>query len=222
MTRTLTELPKVQPTSTHDSTNGHAPPMGSDVADAPKRRRVPPLLVGVTVGVVAFGAFVALTPLQPRSVPVLVVRSAVAQGGVITRSELGVVSLAVPKGLAVLPASAEATVPGSHASAQLAPGQLLATSDFTTAATNQARVGLALRAGQFPNDLAAGMRVAVLQAGANTTAPTVLAGDASVMSVAPYAGSPDGALVVLGVPTSAAGRVALAGPAGEAVLVALP
>jgi hypothetical protein len=218
MSRSLTATPTLGPTNL----NGHAPPMGSEDTETPQRRRIPPLAWLVVVAVAAFGAFVALTPLQPRALAVLVVRSPVAQGALISRSDLGVMSLAAPKGLAVLPASAEATVVGSHASVQLTPGELVATSDYSATPLSQAMVGLALRAGQFPNDLAAGMRVAVLQADPRTNAPMVLAGDANVVALAPSAGTPNGALVVLGVPTNVAGRVALAGQSASAVLVVLP
>ncbi len=191
-------------------------------------RRVPPLAVGLGVGAVAFVAFLALTPSLPRSTSVLALRSGVAEGTPITSSQLRVLSMPVASGVATVPASAEQQVLGSRAAASLPAGSLLAPGDYTTSASPQATVGLSLKPGQYPPNLAAGDHVmavsqpstGALSSGAMSSFQVPIR--AVVLSMRSSTANPDGALVALGVDPSAASTMAVAAAGGQVTLVGVP
>lgn len=188
---------------------------------AKARRRVPPLAVGVAVGAVAFLAFLALTPSLPRSTSVLALRSGVAEGTAIGPDQLRVLSIPVASGVATVAASGEQQVLGSRATASLPAGSLLAPGDYTTSASPQATVGLSLKAGQYPPNLAVGDHVAaVSQAGGAVTSG--VAPRAVVLSVHSSTANPDGAVVALGLDPSGATTLAQQGTSGQVALVVLP
>lgn len=190
-------------------------------------RRVPPTAVGVLVGALAFGVFVVLTPAGSRSSPVLVVAHPVPAGHRISASDLRVVSLRVPAGLAVVRAVDEGSVVGQVAKSDLSAGSLLAGDEVGSSSGSATEVGLALKPGQYPPGLVPGDRVEVLAgpAAGDSTAPTasggglVLAPVGVVQSVSPAAADPNTVMVGLQVAAGEAVTVAEAGAAGRVVLV---
>ena len=190
------------------------------------RRRPPALAVGLAVALIALGVFVFLTPRTARATPVLVLRSPVAAGQTITADDLKVVSLALPKGLAAVPASQEASVVGKVARANLSLGSLLAPSSYGSTAGQWSEVGVSVKPGQYPPGLAAGAQVEVVvgpSAGGTTATPlalgTVLAPTAHVVSVTTGAGTPGTAMVALDVPPAEALAVAEVGAAQQVLLI---
>ena len=218
---TLAELTTAKPVS---STNGSAPEMSKP------RRRVPPLLVGVGLGIAALAVFVWLTPAGLRSTRVLVLSRPLAAGATISTADLRVVSLAVPKGLQVVPASDEGQLVGQTALVDMASGSLLVAGELGQPGSSGSIVGVALKAGQFPPGLAAGQRVEVVavpsgsglgSAGA-VPAGTVLAPNAVVESLSAI--SADTSITVVGLSVSGPESLAIAqaNATGQVDLVAIP
>ncbi len=210
-------------TRTTFETNGHAPTK----AEPKVRRSPPPLAIGLVVAALAFGVFVVLTPRAARSVPVLVLRHSVAAGDLLSAGDLRVVSLAVPRGMATVPAAAEASVVGQVAQSALGAGSLLVPSSYGPPNGTESVVGVSLKPGEYPPGLSAGDRVEVLVGPAQSGVPgvmvpvgTVVAPGALVTSVAASASDPNVVLVGLEVVPAEALGLAELGATGQAVVVA--
>lgn len=191
-------------------------------------------LVGLGVLVVVGSALafaVTATHLGSRQA-VLALTRAVPAGGVIDQADLAVVHVSADPRLRPLAAAQLSSIVGRTAAVPLAPGSLLVASELGPASAlgpDQAGVGVSLKAGQYPPDLAAGMTVSVVDVGAPTTAlpttpappgQTVVAA-ATVTSVSTPAdtSSSDATVVGLVVPAAEADQVAALAGAGRLALV---
>ena len=201
------------------------------------RRRSVPLAAGGVVLVVVCALVFAEGWLQAgHRQPVLALAQPVAAGQVITAADLETVRVSVAGPVSLVPASRQAEVVGSTAAVSLPAGSLLAGSDIGTPppVKGQVRLGVALKPGQYPPDLAAGQDVDVLATPAASAsgsssgsggAPAALpVGEAVVLSVSPAtASSGSGDTVVeIQVPADAMPQVAAANAAGQIALVTIP
>jgi hypothetical protein len=200
------------------------------------RRRSVPLAAGGVVLVVVCALVFAEGWLQAgHRQPVLALAQPVAAGQVITAADLETVRVSVAGPVSLVPASRQAEVVGSTAAVSLPAGSLLAGSDIGTPppVKGQVRLGIALKPGQYPPDLAAGQDVDVLATPASASgsssgsggAPAALpVGEAVVLSVSPAtASSGSGDTVVeIQVPADAMPQVAAASAAGQIALVTIP
>lgn len=149
---------------------------------APARRQRRPLLILVGALLVLGGAAVAaqlFLQVGQRS-PVLAMVRPVPAGQRITSQDLAVVRISVDPGLRVVPASERSRVVGQVATVDLLAQSLLtrqATASTTVPGAGQAVVGIALKAGQMPNNLKAGDRVMLV-----LTPPAATAGGAASTS----------------------------------------
>jgi hypothetical protein len=191
------------------------------------RRRVPPTVVGLLVGALALGVFVVLTPAGSRSSPVLALARGVPAGDRLSASDLKVVSLQLPRDLAVIRAADVSSVVGQVAEVDLAAGELLAPGQVGAPLGSMSEVGLVLKPGQYPPGVAPTDQVEVLNAPGSvdstvtsgSASGTVLAPVAVVESVSPAATDPSTLLVGLRVSAAEAVTVAEAAAAGRVVLV---
>jgi len=167
--------------------------------------------------------------------PVLALAQPVAAGQVITAADLETVRVSAAGPVSLVPASRQDEVVGSTAAASLPAGTLLAGSDIGTPppVKGQVRLGIALKPGAYPPDLAAGQDVDVLAtpaaaaSGSSSSggAPAALpVGEAVVLSVslaAASSGSGD-TVVEIQVPADAMPQVAAANAAGQIALATIP
>ncbi|MHB1875001.1 MAG: SAF domain-containing protein [Streptosporangiaceae bacterium] len=168
--------------------------------------------------------------------PVLALAQPVAAGQVITAADLETVRVSAAGPVSLVPASRQAEVVGSTAAASLPAGTLLAGSDIGTPppVKGQVRLGIALKPGAYPPDLAAGQDVDVLATPAAAAsgsssgsggAPAALpVGQAVVLSVslaAASSGSGD-TVVEIQVPVDAMPQVAAANAAEQIALATIP
>jgi hypothetical protein len=201
------------------------------------RRRSVPLAAGGVVLVVACALVFAEGWLQAGNrQPVLALAQPVTAGQVITAADLETVRVSAAGPVSLVPASRQAEVVGSTAAVSMPAGSLLTGSDIGTPppVRGQVRLGVALKAGAYPPDLAAGQDVDVLATPASGTtgssassgsAPAALpVGQAVVLSVspAPAAGGSGGTVVELQVSADAMPQVAAANAAGQIALAAIP
>ncbi|HEU5416619.1 MAG TPA: SAF domain-containing protein [Streptosporangiaceae bacterium] len=167
--------------------------------------------------------------------PVLALARPVAAGQVITAADLETVRVSAAGPVSLVPASRQAEVVGSTAAVSLPAGSLLAGSDIGTPppARGQVRLGIALKPGAYPPDLAAGQDVDVLATPAaaasgsssSGSAPAALpVGEAVVLSVsaATAAGGSGDTVVEIQVPADAMPQVAAANATGQIALAAIP
>ena len=200
------------------------------------RRRSVPLAAGGVVLVVACALVFAEGWLAAgHRQPVLALSQPVAAGQVITAADLETVRVSAAGPVSLVPASRQAEVVGSTAAVSLPAGSLLAGSDIGTPppVKGQVRLGIALKPGAYPPDLAAGQAVDVLAtpaaaaAGSSSSggAPAALpVGEAVVLSVsaATAAGGSGDTVVEIQVPADAMPQVAAANAAGQIALAAVP
>jgi hypothetical protein len=200
------------------------------------RRRSAPLAAGGVVLVVVCALVFAEGWLAAgHRQPVLALAQPVAAGQVITAADLETVRVSAAGPVSLVPASRQAEVVGSTAAASLPAGTLLAGSDIGTPPPlkGQVRLGLALKPGAYPPDLAAGQDVDVLatpaaaasgssSSGAASAALPV--GEAVVLSVSPAAASSGSGdtVVEIQVPADAMPQVAAANAAGQIALATIP
>jgi len=200
------------------------------------RRRSVPLAAGGVVLVVACALVFAEGWLAAgHRQPVLALAQPVAAGQVITAADLETVRVSAAGPVSLVPASRQDEVVGSTAAASLPAGTLLAGSDIGTPppVKGQVRLGIALKPGAYPPDLAAGQDVDVLAtpaaaaSGSSSSggAPAALpVGEAVVLSVslaAASSGSGD-TVVEIQVPADAMPQVAAANAAGQIALATIP
>ena len=200
------------------------------------RRRSIPLAAGGVVLVVVCALVFAEGWLQAgHRQPVLALSQPVTAGQVITAADLETVRVSAAGPVSLVPASRQAEVVGSTAAASLPAGTLLAGSDIGTPppVKGQVRLGLALKPGAYPPDLAAGQDVDVLatpaaaasgssSSGAASAALPV--GEAVVLSVSPAAASSGSGdtVVEIQVAADAMPQVAAANAAGQIALATIP
>ena len=200
------------------------------------RRRSVPLAAGGVVLVVVCALVFAEGWLQAgHRQPVLALSQPVAAGQVITAADLETVRVSAAGPVSLVPASRQAEVVGSTAAASLPAGSLLASSDIGTPppVKGQVRLGIALKPGAYPPDLAAGQDVDVLatpaasasgsssSGGASAALPV---GEAVVLSVSPAAatGGSGDTVVEIQVAADAMPQVAAANAAGQIALATIP
>lgn len=160
-------------------------------------------------------------------VPVLALSRTVSAGQVIMAGDLTVVRVSAQGQVVLVPAAQQAAIAGHTAAATLPAGSLLSRGDIGTAppGPGQALVGVAVKAGQFPPDLAAGDTVDVLAtpAGSATSASpqasgvqaALPAGRAVVVSVTGQQDTPGSAVVELRLAQDAMPQVAAVAAAGQ-------
>lgn len=208
------------------------PAAGGRLAAPGKRRSVPYAVLGVVlVAACALGFLVTSVSLGARSA-VLALTSTVRAGQVITAGDLRSVQVAAGAGVAVIPASEQASVLGRTAAVTLTAGSLLTKSELGTSTVpgaGQAMVSVLVKFGAYPADLAPGARVAVAT-GTTTTSGTSgsaagavpLSGDpqATVLAVTASSTADGSAAVELQTDTTAAGLIA-AIPPGQSQLITI-
>lgn len=200
-----------------------------------RRRSVPLAAGGVVLVVVCALVFAEGWLAAGNRQPVLAVSQPVAAGQVITAGDLETVRVSVAGPVSLVPVSRQAEVVGSTAAVSLPAGSLLAGSDIGTPppVKGQVRLGIALKPGAYPPDLAAGQDVDVLATPAaaasgsssSGAAPAALpVGEAVVLSVSPAAASSGSGdtVVEIQVPEDAMPQVAAANAAGQIALAAIP
>jgi hypothetical protein len=195
-----------------------------------------PLAAGGVVLVVACALVFAEGWLQAgHRQPVLALAQPVAAGQVITAADLETVRVSAAGPVSLVPASRQAEVVGRTAAVSLPAGSLLAGSDIGTPppVKGQVRLGVALKPGAYPPDLAAGQDVDVLATPAaaasgsssSGAAPAALpVGQAVVLSVSPAAASSGSGdtVVEIQVAADAMPQVAAANAAGQIALATIP
>jgi hypothetical protein len=168
--------------------------------------------------------------------PVLALAQPVTAGQVITAADLETVRVSAAGPVSLVPASRQGEVVGSTAAVSMPAGSLLAGSDIGTPppVKGQVRLGVDLKPGDYPPDLAAGQDVDVLATPSSATtgsssgsgsAPAALpVGEAVVLSVSPAAaaGGSGDTVVEIQVPADAMPQVAAASAAGQIALATIP
>ena len=200
------------------------------------RRRSGPLAAAGVLLVAGCALAFALTWLRAGDrTPVLAMSRTVAAGQVIMAADLTTARVSAEGPVSLIPSSQEAAVAGHTAATTLPAGSLLTAGDIGPAppSAGQAMLGVAVKAGQFPPDLASGDTVDVLatpsgpatggSAGAGSSAQAALpVGRAIVVSVSPQPGTPGTVVVELEVSQDAMPQVAAAAAAGQVDLAAVP
>ena len=201
------------------------------------RRRSVPLAAGGVVLVVVCALVFAEGWLQAGNrQPVLALAQPVTAGQVITSADLETVRVSAAGPVSLVPASRQAEVTGSTAAVSMPAGSLLTGSDIGTPppVKGQVRLGVALKPGAYPPDLAAGQDVDVLATPSSSTSSSSASsggasaalpvGQAVVLSVSPAsAASGSGETVVeLQVSADALPQVAAANAAGQIALATIP
>jgi hypothetical protein len=180
-------------------------------------RRVPPVLVGLVVGLVALGVFVLVTPKGQQLRSVLALRHPVPAGSSISADDLKAVQVPASSSLSTMSVDAQASVVGRQAGHDLSPGSLLSPGDLARGATATADVGLILAPGQVPPGLTQGQQAEIV----SLANPTGLSSQtATVELVQKSAANPDDLLVEVQVPAPDATALARQAATKNVVLVA--
>jgi hypothetical protein len=220
-------------TRTKPTTNGTGPDLFARLGNAsPRRHRNWPRVgAAVALAVLCGVVFVLLLGNAGSRHPVLALTRSVPAGTQLTAGDFTTVGVAADPGLAPIPASDLATVVQRRAAVALEPGTLLTPGDLTSAptvASGSTTVGLELKPGQAPGDLAPGENVMVVATatssgpGTSSSSPTVLVPSARVLAVsAPSANSSGDAGLTVVVPVSDAPAVLNAASAGTIAVAAL-
>jgi SAF domain len=200
------------------------------------RRRSVPLAAGGVVLVVVCALVFAEGFLQAgHRQPVLALAQPVTAGQVITSADLETVRVSAAGPVSLVPVSREGEVAGSTAAVSMPAGTLLTGSDIGTPppVKGQVRLGVALKPGQYPPDLAAGQDVDVLatpaaaasgSSSSGVASAALPVGEAVVLSVSPAAASSGSGdtVVEIQVPADAMPQVAAANAAGQIALATIP
>ena len=163
--------------------------------------------------------------------PVLALARAVPAGTQLAPGDFTTVGVASNPGLTPIPAGDLATVVQRRAAVALEAGTLLTPGDLTTApavASGSTTIGLELKPGQAPGDLAPGEDVMVVATttssgpGTSSSSPTVLVQSARVLAVTAASTTSSGDLgLTVVVPASDAPAVLNASSAGTIAVAAL-
>jgi hypothetical protein len=180
-------------------------------------RRVPPVVVGLVVGLVALGVFVLVSPKGQRLRSVLALRHPVPAGSSISADDLQAVEVPASSSLSTMSVDTQASVVGRQAAHDLSPGSLLSSGDLAQGATATAEVGLILAPGQVPPGLSQGQQAEIV----SLANPTGLSSQtATVELVQKSAANPDDLLVEIQVPAQDATTLARQAATKDVVLVA--
>ena len=220
-------------TRTKPTTNGSGPDLFARISNgAPRRQRNWPRVgAAVALAVLCGVVFVLLLANAGSRHPVLALDRAVPAGTQLSPDDFTTVGVASDPGLTPIPAGELATVVQRRAAVALEPGTLLTAGDLTTApvvASGSTTVGLELKPGQAPGDVAPGEDVMVVATatsngpGTSSSSPTILVPSARVLAVAPASANSSGdtGLTVV-VPASDAPAVLNAASAGTIAVAAL-
>lgn len=220
-------------TTSRTSTDGRQASNGARPATARprtagRRRQVPLVVVGVLLVIGCALAFTDASLHLGSREEVLVVSQPLAAGQVLTPGDLRAAKVSTGSGLSVVPVAEESSVVGRNVAVPLVAGALLTSGEVGSASPvgpGSDVVALALKAGSFPPDLAAGDRVQVVPVSspsnsgtASSSAGSPLAATVLAVEAAP-AGSDSGTVFSLQVAKSDADEVASLGAADEASLV---
>jgi SAF domain-containing protein len=202
-----------------------------------RRRSVPLAAGGVVLVVVCALVFAEGWLAAGHRQPVLALAQPVTAGQVITAADLETVRVSAAGPVSLVPASRQDEVVGSTAAVSMPAGSLLAGSDIGTPppVKGQVRLGVDLKPGDYPPDLAGGQDVDVLatpssattgssSSGSGSAGAALPVGQAVVLSVSlPSASSGSGdTLVELQVSQDAMPQVAAANAAGQIALATIP
>ena len=228
-------------TTSRPSTNGRRTADGASSGGKPgrrlaggarvgsgRRRQTPLVVVGVLLVVGCALGFADASLSLASHQDVLVVAQPLAAGQVLSSSDLRAVKVSTGAGLGVVPVGEEASVVGRPVAVPLVAGALLTPGELgtrTLVASGADVVGVALKAGLFPPDLAPGDRVQVVPVVTASSGSTTVNGgpvDATVLAVQDAPASSSAATVFsLQVGSSVADGVAALAAAGDASLVQL-
>lgn len=185
------------------------------------KRSVVPMVGGVLLILVFALVFGVASMRSGTRVAVLVVNKPIPAGAVISASDLKSVRIASDNDLHPIAASRMSDIVGKSAAVTLLPGTLLVDSQLQTASgltANEAQVGLSLKAGQYPPDLAVGSTVRVVQSDAASN--LTLVAKATVLSIgSPDANNGNASVIGLKVPSDSANAVVGASSASHVSLV---
>lgn len=141
------------------------PDTGSRLRGGRRRRSVPHLLLGALLVLACAAGFVLWSLNVGQRQPVLALARPAAVGHVLSAQDLRQVNIAADPGVSTVAGSKVSTVVGKSMATSLPAGALLSPEVLGTAAVpgqGQAIAALALKAGQFPPELAPGARVSVV------------------------------------------------------------
>lgn len=198
---------------------------------APRARDVRQLAIGLLLVVGSALAFLAWTNGRGGRQPVLAVARPVAAGEVLTAADVTQVRVALAPGLQAIAASRRGATVGRRVAVDLVQGTLLAPGQLGETrrlAPGRAVIGLALKAGQFPEGLRAGDPVLVVHTAGTTPVPGAADGSsvppasgnaARVVSIGPARDQTGATLVSLELDAAQAPALATAATAGQFSLV---
>jgi hypothetical protein len=194
----------------------------------PRRRSRALAVIGVLVVTACALVFAALLAQAGNRQPVLAVVRNIAAGQLLTAADLQTVQVGAAGPVALVPAAGEASVLGRPAAAPLPAGALLTSADIGPPALprGQDDLGVAVKAGQYPPDLAPGQAVDVLatpdaSSSQGGSSPALPVGQAVVLSIGTDPGS--GVTVVeLRLSQNAVPQVAAIAATGQIALAAIP
>ena len=202
------------------------------VAPPARRRNLAWLLLGILLVAGCALAFAVTSLRVSARQPVLALARDVPAGHVLQSGDLTVVNVAADSSLALIPSSSQSTVLGQSVAVPLAVGSLLTRAELgadVMPPSGSAVVGVALKAGQYPPELAPGDHVLIVTAGGAATAGGVRGSEAAAVAQpilavvvgvqsAPVDGSA-AAVVSLQVPEAPAASIAVASSNGAISLV---
>ncbi|MFI7676418.1 hypothetical protein [Actinophytocola sp. NPDC049390] len=166
--------------------NGKKPDATSRLRASGRRRSLPYLLLGALLVIACTATFLLISVNSSDRQPVLALARAVTVGQTLAAQDLRQVNMAVDPGVRVVDAGQATSVVGKTMSVSLPAGALL-TPDAVGApavpAAGQAIASLALKAGQFPAEVAPGAPVSVVfvPAGAGGSAASPPASDTATV-----------------------------------------
>lgn len=155
-------------------------------------------------------------------VEVLALAHDVEQGDVIKTSDLKTAEVSVDSDVSTVAASRKETFVGRVATTRLLEGSLLTSSsvsDVKGIATGEAKVGAALKTGQFPSDIRPGDPVMLITSAADALTQPVKGTVVSLEAVSETSDTTSASFVV---PAESAAAIGVAGASGNLVVVALP
>jgi hypothetical protein len=212
------------------SANGQT---GAPALPRPRRHNGLLAMVGVLLVVVCAAVFAVGWLQAGNRQPVLALAQPVTAGQVLTSADLQVVRVSASGPVSLLPASQEASVVGRTAAAALPAGSLLTAGEIGAVplAARQAFLGVAVKPGQYPPDLAAGQTVDVLatpsgssgsSSSGGTSSAALPVGRAIVLSVSQQASTQGTTVVELDVSQDAMPQVAAASASGQIAIATVP